>query len=513
MISPYFNYFKSLILGASLTLAYAPYSHWYIVPFILAAFLTQLEKTDNSAFKISWCFGLGWFGAGISWVHVSIANFGGLPLIASLALMALLCGYLALFPAIAFLTIKKHAKPKQWWWLLPAIWFVTEWLRGWFMTGFPWLSLGYSQTSGPMAHLAPIIGETGISALIIGFSAFLFHQWKQKQRQNALVGISLIFGLSVLSGQIQWTENTDRKFNITMVQGNIEQELRWVPEQDIPTMHKYLDLTEPYWNSDIIIWPEAAVPRIEPLAVQYLSNLDKQAFATQTGLITGIVNYNFETRDAFNSLISIGATNDIPDEGDNGSYRYFHPNRYSKHHLLPIGEFIPLENWLRGLAPIFDLPMSSFSRGDYQQANLETNGAYLAPAICFEIAFPQQVRANLNSKTDFIITVSNDAWFGNSHGPHQHLEIAQMRAIELGMPVLRSTNNGITAFINAQGKIISSAPQFQATAVSATLAKTSGITPYRYFGDFPLWVLTLSALIFFLRNLYLQKNQIATKDI
>ena len=429
MTSPYINYFISLILGASLTLAYAPYAHWYIVPFVLAAFLTQLAKTPHSAFKTSWFFGLGWFGAGISWVHVSIANFGGLPLLGSLGLMVLLCGYLALFPAIAFSTLKKHAKPYQWWWLLPAIWFAVEWLRGWFLTGFPWLSLGYSQTSGPIVNFAPVIGETGISALLVGFSAFLFYQIKQKQIQNALVGISLIFGLSVLAGQIQWTQDTKRQFDITMVQGNIEQELRWVPEQDIPTMQKYLELTEPYWNSDIVIWPEAAVPRIEPLAVQYLSNLDKQAFATKTGLITGIVNYNFETRDAFNSLISLGATNGEPDEDDTGSYRYFHNNRYSKHHLLPIGEFIPLENWLRGLAPIFDLPMSSFSRGDYRQSNLETNGAYMAPAICFEIAFPRQIRANLNSKTDFIITVSNDAWFGNSHGPHQHLEIAQMRAM------------------------------------------------------------------------------------
>jgi apolipoprotein N-acyltransferase len=164
--------------------------------------------------------------------------------------------------------------------------------------------------------------------------------------------------------------------------------------------------------------------------------------------------------------------------------------------LLPIGEFIPFEDWIRGLAPIFDLPMSSFSRGEYQQANLEAKGYHFAPAICFEIAFPRQIAANLYYNTDFIITVSNDAWFGGSHGPAQHLEIAQARAKEFGLPVLRATNNGITAFIDHQGQIQSRLPQFEAAVLSDIIQQVKGYTPYRLFGDWPIWCLSFVIFAF-----------------
>lgn len=457
---------------------------------------------------MGWSFGIGWFGAGISWVHVSIEKFGGLPLVGSVGLMLLLCSYLSLFPALAFHCIKKYSQPTHWLWSLPAFWFVSEWLRGWFLTGFPWLSLGYTQTTGPISAWAPLIGEAGISALLVGFAAFLSAQLHQKQLRNAFIGVSLAYGLSVLIGQIHWFNASPEKIKVTMIQGNIKQELRWVPEQDIPTMNKYLNLTQSHWDADVVIWPEAAIPRLEPLAKTYLDTVNQIAKESETGLITGIVNYNFESREAFNTLITLGQSRSAvnPEEG---AYYYGHPNRYEKHHLLPIGEFIPMEDFLRGLAPIFDLPMSSFSRGDYVQTNLEANGVHFAPAICFEIAFPNQIRANLNSDTDFIITVSNDAWFGNSHGPHQHLEIAKMRALEFGVPVLRATNNGITAFIDAKGNTQSQAPQFQDATLTQDITPAHGTTPYRLYGNAPLWALSIISLLLtarFKRNFFHTPN-------
>jgi apolipoprotein N-acyltransferase len=253
-------------------------------------------------------------------------------------------------------------------------------------------------------------------------------------------------------------------------------------------------MTADHWDNDVIIWPEAAIPKLEPVATDYLSEMDNIAAQTNTGLITGIVNYNFETREAYNNLIALGQRyQDDKDEGktSRGHYHYFHANRFAKHHLLPIGEFIPFEDWIRGLAPIFDLPMSSFSRGDYQQVNLEAKGYHFAPAICFEIAFPRQISANLYHNTDFIITVSNDAWFGGSHGPAQHLEIAQVRAKEFGLPVLRATNNGITAFIDHRGQIQSRLPQFETAVLNDIIQQVKGYTPYRTFGDWPAWCLSL----------------------
>jgi apolipoprotein N-acyltransferase len=279
---------------------------------------------------------------------------------------------------------------------------------------------------------------------------------------------------------------------VSMVQGNIEQTIRWVPEQDSPTMQKYLDLSSEHWNADLIIWPEAAIPKLEIAATAFLEFVDDKAAETNTALITGIVDVNYNTEKIYNNLISLGndelSQNTIP-------YAYGHKNRFAKHHLLPIGEFVPFESILRTLAPIFDLPMSSFTRGSYVQANLLANGIKLAPAICFEIAFPNQIRANLNDDTDAIITVSNDAWFGNSHGPHQHLEIAQMRAKEFGLPVLRSTNTGVTAFVDHKGMISAIAPQFEDTVLTHDILLVTGTTPYRELGNLPAYVFFLVLFI------------------
>lgn len=490
----------SCIFGALLTLAYAPFSFWLITFVCLTSFLYLLSNSlPTQGFKLGFAFGLGWFGAGMSWVHVSIADFGGVPLIGSLALMLLLSAYLALFPALTCKLTTKYFNKNLWPIALPFIWLLIEWLRSWLFTGLPWLSLGYSQIQGPLSGWIPIIGEFGVSGLTVLISTTLAIWLTSKKWLPSALIVTVLFVSGLGLNQYQWATPTGKHTRIAMVQGNIEQGLRWTPEQDQPTMDKYKNMTAAHWNNDVVIWPEAAIPQLEPVAVDYLNEIDDLAAQSHTGLITGIVNYNFETREAYNNLIGLGQKHadeskdsDIPD----GQYRYFHNNRFAKHHLLPIGEFIPFEDWLRGLAPIFDLPMSSFSRGDFQQENIQAKGYYFAPAICFEIAFPRQISANLYINTDFIITVSNDAWFGGSHGPAQHLEIAQARAKEFGLPVLRATNNGITAFIDHQGRIQSRLPQFEAAVLSDTIQQVKGYTPYRLFGDLIIWGLSLTIFIF-----------------
>lgn len=473
-----------LLSGASLTFAFAPFNAWPVIFPALAVAIIQLYKRPDKGFLTGWLFGLGWFGAGISWVHVSIADFGGMPLIASVGVMVLLCAYLALYPALAFWITKRIFTPALWPLSLPAVWFVTEWLRSWMLSGFPWLSLGYSQIDSPLAGWIPVIGETGVSALImILCSAGAI--WLLRRQY---LPVALLFAVTFVSGyllrQHTWVTPHEQK-SVAMVQGNIKQSLRWVPEQDRPTMEKYRKLTQPLWDNDLIIWPEAAVPKLEYLANNYLSNMDDAAARHGTAIITGIVNYNFETEEAWNNLIVLGEKED----GSGAHYRYFNANRYAKHHLLPVGEFVPFEDFLRPLAPLFDLPMSSFARGDFVQPNLIANGIHLAPAICFEIAFPHQVAANIQRNTDMIITVSNDAWFGDSHGPAQHLEIARVRALEFGRPVVRATNNGITAFIDERGTITGVLPQFEEGTISKTVTTTRGITPYRYLGEIPVALL------------------------
>jgi len=506
----------SFLSGLSLVFAYAPFSQWWLALIIPAIWFKTIDKSSiKMATKQGFFFGLGWFGSGISWVHVSIDQFGGLPLIVSLLLMLLLCLYLALFPALAcYLSARfsppftapsacsSSKKPQLNLWLLPAFWLISEYCRSIFLTGFPWLSLGYSQIDGPLSVFAPIIGEIGISCLVLFISVLLykllhklvFRLNNQSSTTNKRYAFSLLMiGIISISLQnITWVNPTEKTIKVALIQANIAQDLKWAPEQEWPTMLKFLTLTRENHDADLIIWPESAVPSLEPAVQDYLATVNSSANLNNSAIITGILTYDNKINEYYNALIVLG---NKYQEDQVGSYFYNHSNRYYKNHLLPIGEFVPFGDLLRPLAPFFNLPQSSFSRGQYVQPNLIANGLNVLPLICFEIAFPRQLSANLTTETDLLLTVSNDAWFGNSHGPHQHLEIARMRALEFGRPLLRSTNNGITAVVDHQGNIIKQIPQFEEAVLRAEVELVTGTTPYAKFGTFINWLIPLLILL------------------
>lgn len=497
---PVYALLFSFLSGASLVFAFAPFSLWPITFITVIFWLSQLtEKSPKQAFKLGLSFGFGYFAAGISWVHVSIEKFGGMPLIASLLLMLLLCSYLALYPALAAWLCAKFTKNKQVnLYFLPFAWLVSEYLRSVILTGFPWLSLGYSQIDSPLAALAPIIGEVGISFFImllcVAITQFIVHN----HRKINLLIITVTVVLTLVSPLLNTVDKTGETSNVALVQGNIKQELRWDKEAEAAIINGYIETSRAlYKNNDLVIWPEAAIPRIEPLAQDYLTELNIQASSAQSSLITGLINYDPDTRKFFNRLVVLGKKQK---DDLNGTYYFGNSNHYNKHHLLPIGEFVPFADLLRPIAPFFNLPMSSFSRGDFVQPNLVANGLNLAPLICFEIVFPQQLAANIRPHTDMILTVSNDAWFGASHGPDQHLEIARMRALEFGKPMLRATNNGLTAVINHQGKIIADIPQFSEAVLQTTVELVNGETPYRAWGHYLDKLLMLLFLMYLVRE-------------
>lgn len=488
--------------------AYAPFGLWPTALLTISLLLVQLNlQSAKASSQIAFCFGLGWFGSGISWVHVSIDQFGGLPLPISVLLMLLLAGYLALFPALMALLNAKLSPSKTFnIALAPPLWLLVEFLRSILLTGFPWLSLGYSQIDSPIAALAPIIGEIGISFYLLVFATLVAAIIVGKQRMLGSSLLAALIGVPLVASQFSSLAVTEKHVNVALIQGNIKQELKWAPEQEWPSMLKYLDLTRQHYDAELIIWPESAVPSIEPLAQDFLDMANRSAALNNSSIITGIINYNFESKDYFNSLIVLGKQDSSDNDGD---YYYNNPNRYYKHHLLPIGEFVPFQELLRPLAPLFNLPMSSFSRGDFQQTNLVANGLNILPLICFEIAFANQLAANLNADTDLILTVSNDAWFGDSHGPHQHLEIARMRALEFGRPVLRSTNNGITAVIDHQGAIIGEIPQFEEAVLSSTVTLVKGDTLYSRYGHLTNVLLPLIFFAIIWLQLHLRQRKVA----
>ncbi len=477
-------------IGALTTLAFAPYNFWPIALFSPCLLLLLLQqRSPKQALWIGYAWGLGQFATGVSWVYVSISVFGGMPLVINLFLMALLIAYLAIYNGLFAWALNRFFPAltlSRFLLAAPALWLVCDWLRGWVMTGFPWLWLGYSQIDSPLATFAPMGGVELLTLALIISAGAIGYAALQK-RWQILVIPCVIFALGYGLRTINWvTPEPKLATKVALIQGNIDQKLKWLPSQRWPTIFKYTDLTRDNWDADIIIWPEAAIPAFETDIPEFLTNLDKAAKNNHSTIITGIVN-QAHNGDYYNSIMALGDT-------PYGDYHFDLTQRYNKHHLLPFGEFVPFESWLRPLAPFFNLPMSSFSRGGYIQPNLIANGRHLAPALCYEIIFGEQVRQNTTADTDFILTLSNDAWFGHSIGPLQHMQIARMRALELGKPVIRATNNGVTAVTDYRGKIIKQLPQFTTAVLKTTLIPTRGKTPYHALGSWPLYIWVLISL-------------------
>ncbi|WP_127346872.1 apolipoprotein N-acyltransferase [Pseudidiomarina mangrovi] len=486
-----------LLLGASLVFAYAPFGQaWITIPVMALLILFTSQHNARQAFRIGFFFGFGWFAAGLSWIYVSIDRFGGLAPIASIALLALLFAYLSLFPALAL-----------WLWrrigqrfntlalgLVPLLWLLAESARGWLFTGFPWLELGYSQTDSWLGQYAPWLGGSGIT-LVMWLVVISLISWWQQRRWYQATFAALLLTLPFALPWLHPSERSDDSIKVLLVQGNIDQSIKWNPEQHWPTMLHYLNLSKPHYAShDLIIWPEAAVTMPEPYTDDILANIHSATADEGVALITGII--DFRGGQYFNSLITLGQ-----DGADAVAEAYFHghSNRYQKHQLLPIGEFVPFEDLLRPLAPLFDLPMSSFARGNAVQANLQAAGHQFAAAICYEVVFPDLLRSNITPATDFILTVSNDTWFGASHGPAQHMQIARMRALEFARPLLRATNNGISAVVDEHGHELARAEQFVATSISAEVPLVRGDTNFYRYGMWPTW---LFALLFALISIF-----------
>jgi apolipoprotein N-acyltransferase len=470
----------ALLAGALLPLAFAPF-HFF--PLAIAApavlFLLWQGLTPRRAFRRGYLFGVGMFGVGVSWVFVSMYDFGGIALALSLFLTALFVLFLCLFPALLGYGLARlggRAPPLLRLALLyPAGWVLFEWIRGWFLTGFPWLLLGYSQTDTVLAGWAPVSGVYGVSlavALCGGWLAALVHARGAVQRMMLVTGVLALWGSAALLQLPAWTRPTGEPLRVTLLQGNIPQDIKWLEDVREPTLELYSRLTAQHWDSRLIVWPESAVPAMYHDVEHYLDRLAEQTRRHDSELLVGVLYDDLATGRYYNSIASLG------------DHRAF----YHKHHLVPFTEYLPMQGLLGGIVNFMQVPMSDFSKGPVRQPPLAVAGQWAGISICYEDAFGEEVIKAL-PKATFLVNVSDDAWFGHSIAPRQHLQIARMRALETGRPLLRATNTGVTAIIGPHGRIQAEAPPFKVAALTGEIQPRQGMTPYARTGNAPVVIL------------------------
>jgi apolipoprotein N-acyltransferase len=497
MINPRWQDAIVLLAGAGLVLSFAPFAYYPLaIIFTATLFYFWSKVTPARAAWLGFVFGLGQFGAGASWVYVSIHEFGFMPAPMAAFLVFLFVAYLSLFPAIAGWLQARVMKPGtcRLIFAAPVLLVLMEWMRGWLMTGFPWLNLGYSQSNSLLMNLAPLIGVYGMSLVVAILAALAASIIIWKGGLSRLLAIALfasMFFIGWAAGIVQFVEPAGKKIDIALLQGNVPLSEKWKPGASQQIISHYVALSRDVVNSSaIIVWPEGAVPDSWQHVSDWLAiSLPRRQNGSMPDYLIGTID-TMPGGEYYNAAISISDSNTKPEANE----------IYRKQHLVPFGEFLPFKPILGWLIDYLKIPMSDFSSWQGVQPDIELSGWPVSVSICYEDAFGEELAKNVSGAA-FLINVSEDAWFGDSLAPHQRLQMAQIRARESGRYFVRAANTGITAVINEKGEIISRLEQFTTGVLKASVVPIEGQTPYVRFGN----SLFLALLIFwFLPVLYIR---------
>ena len=478
------------LFGSAMPLGFAPFGWALLAPLLLLPLLLVcLTVSPRDAAAHAFWFGLGMFLTGTYWIYISVHVFGRADLWIALFLMVGLSLVMAALISISGWLVSRlsHGEPLLILPIAPAAWVVVEWFRGWILTGFPWLALGYAQIDSPLAGWAPVLGIYGVSfMLMLSLSAILMALMTAGGlRIVGLLTAVLPWVTGGILSTVNWTDPAGQAMRVSIVQAGVSQDKKWDRSQLQPIMEFYRSRTLAVPESALVVWPEVAIPALDDRIDRFLNLVESEAYQNGQSIIFGILERSFERSDEgdiYNSVFLYG-----------GDQR----QAYRKRHLVPFGEYFPVPDNVRQWMKMQNLPHSDLAAGEEVQPLLvAANGARLAIAICYEDAYgAEQVYAF--PEATLLINVSNDAWFGDSIAPHQHLEIARMRALEVGRFAVRSTNTGISAFIGPRGELLQTGTQFAAELMTADVEPRTGLTPYAAAGNWPVIGLGLAILGFF----------------
>jgi apolipoprotein N-acyltransferase len=472
----------ALIAGAVSVLGFAPLSLFpvsFIGIGVLAWCVTAATRPRDAALA-GFAFGLGLFTCGIGWIYIALHTFGAMPFWLAAPVTLVFAAYLALFPALAAWVSARFPATVRWL-AFPAAWALSEWLRGWLFTGFPWLSIGYSQVSvaSPFSGFAPVLGVFGVTFATALAASALTLLIEPARRIPAVAGVAALVAAGYGLGAIPWTSPLGAPLDVTLVQGNVAQDMKFREDTLIRTLVSYEEAVARA-TTPLVILPETALPLfLHELPAEYLARLRQHAIRRDGDVIFGVFENAPRGSDGvFNAVRSLGIS---PSQG------------YRKHHLVPFGEFIPLKGML---APIINdwlhIPLSDQTRGEARQPPLAVAGQKIAVNICYEDVFGEEIVRPLPDAT-LLANVTNDAWYGESWAAEQHMQISQMRARESGRWMLRATNTGKTAVIDERGQVRASLPQFREEVLVASVQGMTGATPYVLAGNAP--VILIAAVV------------------
>ena len=483
-----YKFFKPsalLLLGALSVLGFAPF-YFYparIISLIGLFYFWHLSYTPKQAAFSGFIYGLGMFGTGIYWIYISLHEFGGMPNLMAGFCTFVLCAFLSLFPAavgalsVWISGVSISAKQGRTMMIaIPVFWAMADWIRSWIFTGFPWLTIGYSQVpNSPLAGYMPIVGVYGVS-LITVFISSLIGLWLANRfinqshtliwQRNAIAMLLLIWLTGNVLKSVEWATPVGKPISVALLQDNISQSLKWAPEVAEQTLAKYLSMAEAS-HAQLIIMPETALPVLSSeLPDLVKTRLQQHAISNNGDILMGLVER--ENGQYFNSMLSIGSAQ---------------AEVYRKSHLVPFGEFIPLKaafGWI--YRDWLNMPLSDLARGSLHQQPMSIAGQKVAVNICYEDVFGEEIIRQLPQAT-LLVNASNDAWYGESLAAYQHLQFSQARALETGRTVLRATNTGATAMIDPHGNVLVHAQHFTETTLNAMAQGYKGSTPYVRFGN------------------------------
>ena len=464
---------------------FAPFNLYPLAILGLAVLFWQWHHASSvrASFLTGFVYGLGLFGAGVNWIFISLHQYGGMAAwLAGLATF-LFCALLALFPAGAgAIFARLRSRPSALIWLAPALWVLLEWIRGWIFTGFPWLAVGYSQVPrSPLAAYAPLAGVYGVSYLSALLATLLVWSWVHRQQRTqigwGLGGAALLIVIGLGLRLPTWTTPTGQTSSVALVQGNIAQEMKWQPEKIADTLALYARLIAEH-PAQLVILPETALPVFENALPQaYREYLVQQGRKNQGDIVAGLPTGSMDAA-YYNSVLSFGSA---PTQA------------YHKFHLVPFGEYIPMKAVWGWIIEVLHIPLSDFARGSTTQRPLKIGGQAVAMNICYEDVFGEEIIRQL-PEAGVLANVSNVAWFGDSLALWQHGQISQMRALETGRMMLRATNTGLTALIDAEGEMLAHLPPFTQGVLRGTVTGYTGTTPYVRWGNAPVLLVCWGSL-------------------